>query len=204
MRKHIDQQVSVTHEDDKTVLASLIKQCGRDSAVPTVFALDALQAGSETTGLQSNFLLYLVAKFPEVQEKLYTEICDTIGPQGRLTEAALGKMSYTKACLTEAMRMNPVSLGGMRLLDRDTVIGGYQVNVVFCTGTLYGAFDSTTKNILQIPKGTEVIRCGYSAGWDKRNFTDPSLFLPERWLRGNKDRHESNSFANIPFGHGAR
>ena len=137
VRKHIDQQVSVTHEDDKTVLASLIKQCGRDSAVPTVFAMDALQAGSETTGLQSNFLLYLVAKFPEVQEKLYTEICDTIGPQGRLTEASLAKMSYTKACLTEAMRMNPVSLGGMRLLERDTVIGGYQVNVVvFCTRTL--------------------------------------------------------------------
>ena len=127
MRKHIDQQISVTHEDDKTVLASLIKQCGRDSVVPTVFAVDALQAGSETTGLQSNFLLYNVAKSPEVQEKLYTEICDTIGPQGRLTEAALTKMNYTKACLTEAMRINPVSLGGMRLIERDTVIGGYQV-----------------------------------------------------------------------------
>jgi len=181
VRKHIDQQISVTHEDDKTVLASLIKQCGRDSVIPTVFAVDALQAGSETTGLQSNFLLYNVAKSPEVQEKLYTEICDTIGPQGSLTEAALAKMNYTKACLTEAMRINPVSLGGMRLIERDTVIGGYQ-----------------------IPKGTEVIRCGYSAGMDTRNFKDPLLFLPERWLRGNKDRHESNAFANIPFGHGAR
>ena len=95
MRKHIDQQISVTHEDDKTVLASLIKQCGRDSVVPTVFAVDALQAGSETTGLQSNFLLYNVAKSPEVQEKLYSEICNTIGPKGRLTETALTKMNYT-------------------------------------------------------------------------------------------------------------
>ena len=95
--------------------------------VPTVFAVDALQGGSETTGLQSNFLLYNVARSHEVQEKLYTEICDTIGPQGRLTEAALAKMNYTKACLTEAMRINPVSLGGMRLIERDTVIGGYQV-----------------------------------------------------------------------------
>ena len=127
VRKHIDQQIAVTHEDDKTVLASLIKQCGRDSVIPTVFAVDALQAGSETTGLQSNFLLYNVARSPEVQEKLYTEICDTIGPQGRLTVAALAKMNYTKACLTEAMRINPVSLGGMRLIERDTVIGGYQV-----------------------------------------------------------------------------
>ena len=127
VKKHIDQQISVTSEDDKTVLASLIRQCGRDSVVPTVFAIDALQAGSETTGLQSIFLLYHVAKCPEVQEKLYTEICDTIGPQGRLTEAALARMSYTKACLTEAMRINPVSLGGMRLLEKDTVIGGYQV-----------------------------------------------------------------------------
>ena len=127
VRKYIDQQISLTHEDDKTVLASLIKQCGRDSMVPTVFAMDALQAGSETTGLQSNWLLYLMAKNPEAQEKLYAEICNTIGPQGRLTEAALAKMNYTKACLTEAMRINPVSLGSMRLMEGDTVIGGYQV-----------------------------------------------------------------------------
>ena len=56
-----------------------------------------MQAGSETTGLQSNFLLYNMAKYPEVQEKLYTEICDTIGPRGKLTEAALARMNYTKA-----------------------------------------------------------------------------------------------------------
>ena len=29
VKKHIDQQISVTREEDKTVLASLLKQCGR-------------------------------------------------------------------------------------------------------------------------------------------------------------------------------
>jgi len=71
--------------------------------------------------------LYHVARNEEVQEKLYKEICDTIGPDGHLTEAALGKMSYVKACQTEAMRINPVALGSTRILDRDIEVGGYMV-----------------------------------------------------------------------------
>ena len=43
--------------------------------------------------------------------------------------SALAKMNYTKACQMEAMRINPVALGSIRLLDRDTSIGGYKVPV---------------------------------------------------------------------------
>ena len=45
------------------------------------------------------------------------------------TVSALAKMNYTKACQMEAMRINPVALGSIRLLDRDTSIGGYKVPV---------------------------------------------------------------------------
>ena len=53
---------SSLQEDDGTVISKLVHSCGRDSVVPTVFAVEALQAGSETTGLQSAFLLYHVAR----------------------------------------------------------------------------------------------------------------------------------------------
>lgn len=54
---------STLQEDDGTVISKLVHSCGRDSVVPTVFAVEALQAGSETTGLQSAFLLYHVARY---------------------------------------------------------------------------------------------------------------------------------------------
>lgn len=181
IQKHVEKKLKNLEKDDNTVIANLVKTCGTDSSIPTVFAIEALQAGSETTGLQSTFLLYHVARNEEVQEKLYKEICDTIGPDGHLTEAALGKMSYVKACQTEAMRINPVALGSTRILDRDIEVGGYM-----------------------IPAGTNLIRCGSTAQMDPRNFSSPGEFRPERWLRGHEERHESNSYAYIPFGHGVR
>ena len=67
------------------------------------------------------------------------------------------------------------------MYDKDVVIGGYS-----------------------IPRGTAVIRAGVYMSTHEDNFKDPLRFLPERWLRGHKDRHTADSFANIPFGHGAR
>jgi len=39
---------------------------------------------------------------------------------------------------------------------------------------------------------------------DSDNFQHPEKFLPERWLRCHKERHNSHSFAHLPFGHGSR
>ena len=39
---------------------------------------------------------------------------------------------------------------------------------------------------------------------DPANFEEPDLFVPERWLRGDVRRHNADSFANLPFGHGVR
>ena len=47
-------------------------------------------------------------------------------------------------------------------------------------------------------------RVGSFSAMDPENFQDPDKFYPERFLRGHKDRHAADSFANIPFGHGAR
>jgi len=39
---------------------------------------------------------------------------------------------------------------------------------------------------------------------DPKNFDQPQKFLPERWLRGHKERQNFDSFSNLPFGHGSR
>ena len=67
------------------------------------------------------------------------------------------------------------------MYDRDVVIGGFN-----------------------IPRGSTVVRVGSFSSRDPDSFPDPLKFLPERWLRGHRDRHTAHAFANIPFGHGAR
>ena len=66
-------------------------------------------------------------------------------------------------------------------MQADTVIGGYRM-----------------------PKGSVVIRVGHSMSNDPNNFDDPDKFIPERWLRDSEQRHSAHSFANLPWGHGAR
>ena len=143
--------------------------------------IDALQAGIETTGSTASFLLYHLADNPDKQELLYQEICNIIGPEGKMTEAALGKMKYIKACQTERQRMLPETFGTSRRTDTDIVIRGYSIHKV-----------------------TTGIRCGSTSSNDLASFPNQEKFLPERWVRGCPERHNANFFANIPFGHGAR
>ena len=49
-----------------------------------------------------------------------------------------------------------------------------------------------------------MVRAGSFTQMDPEMFPEPEKFIPERWLRGHKQRHNADSFANIPFGHGAR
>ena len=132
-------------------------------------------------GSTAAFLLYHLAVHPDKQEILYKEICKVIGPTGDLTEAALAKMKYMKAVQFESQRILPAIFGTSRYFEKDITVGGFR-----------------------IPKGTVVVRNGAFASMDPDNFTDPDKFLPERWLRGHEARHNADSFANIPFGHGAR
>ena len=179
--KHVKNAIATSTEDSETIIAKLHRRCGQDSVIPTVMGIDALNAGIDTTGTAATFLLYHLATNPEKQETLYQEICDTIGPSGHLTEAALAKMRYMKAVQMESQRILPSVWGTSRVFDKDITVNGYN-----------------------IPAGTTVIRVGAFSAMDPENFTEPEKFHPERWLRNHADRHQADSFANLPFGHGAR
>ena len=179
--KHINQAIGTMAEDSETIIAKLFRNCGRDSPIPFVMAVDMMMAGIDTTGSTATFLLYHLATNPEKQEILYKEICDTIGPEGHLTEAALNKMVYMKAVQMESQRLQPAVWGTSRIFRKDVAISGYR-----------------------IPAGTTVARVGSFSAKDPASFKDPDSFRPERFLRGHGDRHKADSFANIPFGHGAR
>merc|ERR1711936_6809 len=144
-------------------------------------AMDALNAGIDTTGNTATFMFYHLARHPEKQETLYEEIVNTIGKDGNMTAATLGKMKYLKACQQESQRMLPVAFGSARKTQEDMVLGGYEV-----------------------PAGTSVLRWGHISSNSKENFTNPELFLPERWIRGHPHHHNADPYSNLPFGHGPR
>ena len=167
--------------DKDSMIAKLVGRCGKDSAIPLIVGIDSMSAGIDTTGSSACFLLYHLATNPDKQEILHKEITDVVGAEGKLTESALGKMKYMKAVQLESQRILPAIWGTSRYFERDVVIGGYR-----------------------IPKETTVVKAGSFTAMDDKNFVDPDTFMPERWLRGHKARHSADSFANIPFGHGAR
>jgi len=180
-KKHVDKAIEGLTDTDDTVIAKMVRKCGKDSPIPAVMSVDSLQAGIDTTGSTAAFLLYHLASNPDKQEALYQEICDNIGPTGNMTESALGKMRYLKACQTESQRIAPAVFGTGRRAEEGLVIGGYQ-----------------------IPAGSTVLRVGSISSNDPANFPNPEQFLPERWLRGCPQHHTADAFANIPFGHGPR
>ena len=50
------------------------------------------------------WLLYNMARFPSVQEKLYQEIESVVGKDEDITTRHLAKLPYLKACLKESWR----------------------------------------------------------------------------------------------------
>jgi len=60
-KKHIDRAIANIKDTDDSLLAKLVRKCGKDSQIPVVMGLDSLQAGIDTTGSTATFLLYHLA-----------------------------------------------------------------------------------------------------------------------------------------------
>ena len=72
--------------------------------------------------------MYNLALNPHIQDKLYSEIDQHLPPDRVLTEAALKKMSYVKACVKETLRYTfPVAIGIERVIQEDLVIKDYLI-----------------------------------------------------------------------------
>jgi cytochrome P450 len=134
-------------------------------------------AGHETSTSALSFTLYLLARHPEVQEKVRGE-CQ-LGVQGDApTMRELDQLSYTGAVISESLRLYPP----VPLLERravtDDMVGGY------C-----------------IPKGTLVTLCPWVTHRKAEFFADPEAFVAERFLPGQEALHTG---AYFPFGLGPR
>ena len=143
---------------------------------------DMLFAGVDTTAFALAFVLYNIALNSSCQEKLYQEVINVL-PKKNLpvTTKTLSKIPYLKACVKEALRLNPVALGIGRTMQKDCFIGGFQ-----------------------IPKGTQIVTQNEVACRLPEYVQYPETFIPERWLRGSSQYEKPHPFLVLPFGYGPR
>lgn len=73
-------------------------------------------------------MLYYIANNLEVQEKLREEVMSVLPNKTSLvTHDILNRVTYAKACIKEAMRLFPITIGIQRTMQKDTSIGGYRI-----------------------------------------------------------------------------
>ncbi|UYV70725.1 hypothetical protein LAZ67_8000380 [Cordylochernes scorpioides] len=129
-----------------------------------------------------SFLLFNLARNPQVQEKVYQELMGLLKHKDApITPEILNEMRYLKACVKESMRISPIVDGTSRTLQQDVVMSGYLV-----------------------PAGTNLLAHNMVACRQPSYFPEPNSFLPERWLDKSPQRVIPPNFTFLPFGFGPR
>lgn len=63
--------------------------------------------GHDTTTSTISFTLYNLAKYPEIQKKVYEEICEVLGDKDSHTMQDLNKLRYLENVIKESLRLFP-------------------------------------------------------------------------------------------------
>jgi len=137
-----------------------------------------MMAGHETTANALTWTGYLLSQHPEVEAKLQQEVDDVLG--GRLPEAEdFQRLTYTRAVLSESMRLYPPAWILERYSVADFQAGGYT-----------------------IPRGSIILASQFLVHRDARWWPEPLRFRPERWLE--EEVQKRHRYSYFPFGGGTR
>ncbi|XP_054712574.1 cytochrome P450 3A19-like [Uloborus diversus] len=141
-----------------------------------------LLAGYDTTASTLSFASYLLAINPDVQDKLFSEISDTLSStSGELNYEALQSMKYLDCVISETLRLYPPATRLERTADED-----YELGVMGIT----------------IPKGMLVTIPSIALHKDPKYFPDPEKFNPDRFSP--QERGKRDIYVYMPFGSGPR
>ncbi|XP_027212219.1 probable cytochrome P450 49a1 [Penaeus vannamei] len=169
------------NERELSLMETLLLTEGLTRKDVLTLILDMLTAGIDTTSHTLGFALYLLARNPQAQAKLHEELDTVLGDhQGPLLPKHMAQLSYLKAVIRETLRIFPIAIAMVRILDQDAVLGGYV-----------------------LPKGEKVIYPNMIAAWDEHYFPRAKEFIPDRWLRG-RPLGPIHPYASLPFGAGTR
>uniref|UniRef100_A0A336M0N7 CSON009389 protein n=1 Tax=Culicoides sonorensis TaxID=179676 RepID=A0A336M0N7_CULSO len=139
-----------------------------------------MMAGHETTSNASSFILYNIAKYPKVQERVYEEINSEIDLTKPLTIKVLNSLFYMDCVIKETLRLTPAGTLLPKRCLTEVKIGDYD-----------------------IPADTTIMTFIYGLHMDEKNFKNCESFDPNRWMK-EVTVEERNPFAYQPFSSGLR
>ncbi|CAH1778843.1 unnamed protein product [Owenia fusiformis] len=144
---------------------------------------ETIVAGTVTTKAHIDCFILLMLNYPDVQERLISEIQAVIPADKSPTLADREKLPFTEAVILENFRfMSPAPLGFPHKTTCDTSLGQYK-----------------------IPKDTQVWMNLWTAHHDPHYFTDPLTFKPDRFLDSDGKAYKlADVKALFPFGIGKR
>ncbi|GLV44385.1 Cytochrome P450 305a1 [Carabus blaptoides fortunei] len=153
------------------------KESFTDDQLVIIF-LDLFLGASQTSGSALSFILLRLLVHPEIQEKVYKEISESLDPNEPLSYADRVKVPYVDAVISEVSRMYPIAaLAAPRRAVKDTVLDGYH-----------------------IPAGSTIFANIYSVHHDREFWGDPEAFRPERFLNKNGTVQYGERLLNFGLG----
>jgi len=168
------------------------KEVGLTDEDVQVIMWDVMAGGIDTTATTLEWLFYILANYPETQQKLHEELDREVGPNRLPTYEEKDNLPYTNAVILELMRWKHFAPFGLpHATLNDTECMGYK-----------------------IPAGAQVMINWYAMHMDSTAWKKPEEWRPERWLEEEKDLDQSffngevkktkESYKYIPFGIGQR
>jgi len=142
-----------------------------------------LFAGFETTANALAFTTLMLARNPDIQERLYEEINKIIPEdEENITYDQIFDIEYLEQVLNESLRMYPPVISFvLRRAVRTTNVGGYE-----------------------IPKNTNILIPLWNIHRNSENWPEPDVFDPERFSPETLKTEQRHPMAFIPFGAGPR
>jgi cytochrome P450/nitrite reductase/ring-hydroxylating ferredoxin subunit len=141
-----------------------------------------LLAGEDTTANSMAWMMYFMAKYPEIQRKMQAEADSVLMDAATVTEyEQIRELRYIEAVAHETMRFKPVA-----------------------TFLALQALKSVTVKHLQIPEGTPIFLLLRPKGLEDTEFAAAAEFKPERWLNYSRQENPHHRKSFLPFGGGPR
>ncbi|XP_057305683.1 cytochrome P450 4V2-like [Hydractinia symbiolongicarpus] len=134
--------------------------------------------GHDTTAAGLSWIIYLLGRYPKVQEKLHQEI-DKIEEKSGCLIDKLKECKYLDYVIKEGLRLHPPVALFARVLEQDTKIDGHIV-----------------------PKGTEIGVFVKALHLNPKYWNEPEKFNPDRF--GEDSFSKRNPYIYVPFSAGSR
>nr|WP_275312027.1 cytochrome P450 [Streptomyces yunnanensis] len=139
--------------------------------------LTVFLAGTETTASTLAWALDLLARHPEIEQRLHAEV-DTVLRGNPATHADVPRLELTERIITKTLRLYPSAWFLTRTVTHDTHLGRHP-----------------------LPAGTSIVYSPYLIHHRPDLYPDPKTFDPDRW---DPEHPQPPRNAFIPFATGAR